>query len=173
MLCSAAASCQRTAPGGPAGQPLAGVTVDAAPASPTAAVPAVPPGLPQAPTQAGLALPPGHPPIAAAPPAVDIPDSLSPADLRVADLTAQAKSLDGQQRTVRGVVVKVNHAILERNWVHVEDRTGKVVVTTTADPPRGAVVSVRGTVSADQDIGAGYRYPVLVRDATVTVEKQP
>lgn len=163
-------ACKRDAAPQRAPEAMQGVAVDAVATTPTAAVPPLPDNLPLPAAATGLALPPGHPPVGQAPNAVAIPEDLTPADLRIADLTAQAKQLDGQQRTVRGVVVKVNHAILERNWIHVQDGSGKVVVTSTDDPPLGAVVRVQGKVAADQDVGAGYTYAVLLRDASVTVE---
>jgi hypothetical protein len=63
-----------------------------------------------------------------------------------------------------------------KNWLHVRDGSGAegtndLTVTTTGTMPNvGDTVLVRGTVSLDKDFGMGYAYPILIEDASVTVE---
>jgi hypothetical protein len=77
---------------------------------------------------------------------------------------------------VRGKVVKVNPAIMGKNWLHVRDGSGgdgtnDLTVTTAGTlPDVGEVVVVSGTVLLDQDFGMGYQYPVIVQDAEITIE---
>lgn len=93
----------------------------------------------------------------------------------VAAIFANKATLAGQAVVVRGKVTKVNTGILDRNWVHLADGTGSagtndLMVTTSATAAVGDVVVVRGKVAVDQDFGGGYRYPVLVEQATLTTE---
>ena len=83
--------------------------------------------------------------------------------------------LAGKPVVVRGKVTKVNNGILGRNWVHLQDGTGAagtndLMVTTNATATVGDVVVVRGKVAVDQDFGGGYRYAVLVEDATLAAK---
>jgi hypothetical protein len=114
----------------------------------------------------GATLPPGHPPIG---PSAEVAVGEFPAaDLRIADLRAKRGEKANQSVQIRGRVVKVNSGILGRNWLHLQDGTeGKLVVTTTAEVAVGALVLVKGTVLVDHDVGAGYKYDVLLQDAVV------
>ena len=76
---------------------------------------------------------------------------------------------------VRGKVVKFIPRIMGRNWIHIQDGTGKqgsddlnVTSTDTAKP--GDVVLVSGKIAYNKDFGAGYLYPVIIEDASVIVE---
>jgi len=123
-------------------------------------------------------MPPGHPPTGgvAARPAATVTEPISPAPggVTVADVWARRASLAGKQVTVRGKVVKFNAQIMGRNWLHIQDGSGKaedkthdLTVTTSAEVKVGDVVMVTGKVAVDKDFGAGYAYPVIVEDAVV------
>jgi hypothetical protein len=100
---------------------------------------------------------------------------LAEADGRtVAEVWAQRRELDGKPVALRGRVVKLNRAIMGRNWLHVQDGSGTpdasnfdLAVTTGDDAQVGDVVVVRGVVHLDKDFGAGYAYPVIVEDAKI------
>jgi hypothetical protein len=89
----------------------------------------------------------------------------------VAELHAQKASLKDKSVTVHGKVVKYNPGIMGKNWLHLRDGTGKSgvdndVTVTTQDPTAvGEVVTVKGKLAVDQDIGMGTPYPVLIQDA--------
>lgn len=92
----------------------------------------------------------------------------------VGEIFTKSKELDNQKVTVRGQVVKVSTMIMGKNWVHIQDGTGDaasnsndLVVTTMAEPAKGSVVLVEGTLHADRDFGAGYRYDVIIEDAEI------
>jgi hypothetical protein len=93
----------------------------------------------------------------------------------VADLYDQSKTLDRKTVAVRGKVVKVSRGIMGKNWVHLRDGSGdagkgtnNLVVTTQDVPKVGDVVTARGTLYKDKDFGAGYKYAVIVEEASVT-----
>jgi hypothetical protein len=93
----------------------------------------------------------------------------------IAEMRAGRAGLGGQQIQVRGKVVKVNNGIMGHNWLHIQDgsaegATGDLTVTTDATAKVGDVVLITGTVAVDRDFGAGYRYDLIVEDASLTVE---
>ena len=66
---------------------------------------------------------------------------------------------------------------MRKTWIHLQDGTGDgatgtndLTVTTGDAVELGSVVTVRGVVGVDRDFGAGYRYDVIVEDATVHAE---
>ena len=88
----------------------------------------------------------------------------------IAAMTAGAAGLAGTQVSVRGKVVKYNGGIMGKNWIHVQDGTGDMTVTTaaTAAPVAlGDVVVLRGTIAVGKDFGGGYSYAVIVEDAAL------
>jgi hypothetical protein len=100
----------------------------------------------------------------------------SGADARtVAEVYAQKAALKEKSVTIRGKVVKFNPGIMGKNWVHLQDGSGKadkgdndVTVTTQDMTAVGDTVLVKGTVRTDKDFGAGYAYPVIVEDAKLS-----
>jgi hypothetical protein len=94
----------------------------------------------------------------------------------IAEIYAQKALLAGKKTAVRGKVVKYNSGIMGKNWIHLKDGTGSagsndLAVTTKGDAKLGDTLLVRGTVVTDKDYGYGYKYPVIIEDAEVTVEK--
>lgn len=94
----------------------------------------------------------------------------------IAEIFEKAAELSGQKVTVRGKVMKVTPKIMGMTWYHIQDGTGEpaakthdLVVTSNSDPLDDAdVVTVEGIVAANKDFGAGYKYAVLVEEATIT-----
>jgi hypothetical protein len=85
-------------------------------------------------------------------------------------------ALAGTQVTLRGKVVKYNGGILGVNWIHLQDGSGNaadgsndITVTSESACKVGDVISVTGTVAIDKDLGAGYKYPVIIERATISV----
>ncbi len=119
-----------------------------------------------------------HPMPAAAPAeAVDLTGiAKAEGGLTVAEVFADPAKLAGQKVIVRGKVVKTNAGIMGTNWVHVRDGSGAegtndLTVTTKGEVPKvGDTVVVSGPASLNKDFGMGYTYPVMLEDATVTVE---
>jgi hypothetical protein len=98
------------------------------------------------------------------------------ADARtVAEVYAQKGTLKEKAVTIRGKVVKFNPGIMGKNWVHLQDGSGKadkgdndITVTTQDMTSVGDTVLAKGTVRIDKDFGAGYAYPVIVEDAKLS-----
>lgn len=90
----------------------------------------------------------------------------------IAELFVQAPTLAGREVLVRGKVVKFNSGIMDKNWIHIQDGTGHVgtkthdlTVTSDQTVSVGKTVLVKGYLTVNRDIGAGYKYPVLIERA--------
>ena len=107
---------------------------------------------------------------------LDFSDIERPAGAKsIAEIFASRTELDGQEILVFGKVVKYNAMIMGKNWIHLQDGTGEpgsndLTVTTQGTASVGDTVLVRGNLGLNRDMGAGYRYDVLIEDATVTVQ---
>ena len=108
--------------------------------------------------------------------AVDLSNiAKAPGGHTVAELFANKASLAGTEVVVRGRVVKSTPEVMGKNWIHIRDGSGgagtnDLAVTTSTAADVGKTVLVRGKLSTDKDFGAGYRYDIIIEDATVAVE---
>ncbi len=95
------------------------------------------------------------------------------AEQRTVEKLYQDKAaLSGHEVQVRGKVVKVNNGVMKRNFLHIQDGTGKegsndLTVTSDETANVGDEVTITGTVAVDKDFGAGYTYPLLVEKAKI------
>jgi hypothetical protein len=90
----------------------------------------------------------------------------------IADLYKDLKKFNGTTIRVKGKVTKVNLAIMNKNWIHLQDGTefdGQFDLTLTSDQQfeAGAVVTVEGKIALDKDFGYGYSYKVLLEDGKI------
>ncbi len=108
------------------------------------------------------------------PPGAVAPSPPAKGGMSVADIWKSRATLAGRKVTVRGKVVKYNGGILGVNWIHLqdgsgtaEDGTNDITVTSEAEAKIGDLITVTGVVTLDKDLGAGYRYPVIIEHATI------
>lgn len=90
----------------------------------------------------------------------------------VAEVFAKKNSLKGKKVAVKGKVTKVSSGIMGKNWLHIQDGSGKegssdLTVTTAEMAAVGDVVTVTGTLAVDKDFGMGYFYNAIMEDASV------
>lgn len=86
------------------------------------------------------------------------------------------ESLSGKKVKVRGMVTKFNPDIMDRNWVHIQDGTGSMntfdlTITTNDHVKIGDVVSFEGIVAVDKDFGHGYKYNLILEEASLQNQK--
>lgn len=114
-------------------------------------------------------------------PTVDDDVNVSVAELEpgknVAWVYANRDSLAGQSVSLRGKVVKYNSNILGWNFIHIQDGSGDaaehnhdLTVTSKGTTAVGDIVVLTGTIVLDKDFGAGYSFPILLEDASLTTE---
>jgi len=91
----------------------------------------------------------------------------------VAAIYAESAQLKGQVVGLNAKVVKISENIMGKNWVTLQDGTGadpdnKLLATTQETVAPGDLVTVKGTINTDVDLGYGYQYKVLLEDASFT-----
>jgi hypothetical protein len=111
----------------------------------------------------------------AATPVAKVAKASGPDARTVAEVVAGKAALNTKTVLVRAQVVKVNLGIMGKNWLHLQDGTGSaadgsndILVTTQDRVAVGDVVSARGKVRTDVNLGGGYAYAVLIEDAAVS-----
>ena len=92
----------------------------------------------------------------------------------VGELYAQKDALKGKEVVVAGKVVKYTPDILDRNWAHIRDGSGSakdgsddVTVILKDQAAVGQVITVRGKVVLNKDLGGMYKFPVALEDASL------
>ena len=123
------------------------------------------------------ALPPGHPaiPMAGEKSATNAVEAIQKPEggKTVAEIWDAKSALSGKPVVVRAKVIKFTPNIMGLNWLHLRDGTGSegrndLTVTTKSVVTVGQVVTASGLLSTGKDFGAGYKYDVIMEDATVT-----
>lgn len=110
-------------------------------------------------------------------PVAPVSETLAPPEggMSIGDLHRRRAELAGQSVVVRGRVTKFTERVLGRNWLHIADGTSDgaaadLTISTEARARVGDVVTATGTVAIDEDLGYGYHYDVLLKDATLAPE---
>jgi hypothetical protein len=110
---------------------------------------------------------------------IAVTEPIAPAEggMTIADVWAKRTSLAGQTVTARGKVMKFNGGIMGRNWLHIQDGSGKaadathdLTITTDAVVKLGDVVTAKGVLAIDKDFSAGYAYKAILESAIVIVK---
>jgi hypothetical protein len=80
----------------------------------------------------------------------------------------------GKSILVKGMCVKMNRDIMNRNWLHIQDGTKDengvlydLTITTSDDVEPGNIVTIEGNITLDKDFGAGYVYPVIMEEGKI------
>jgi hypothetical protein len=102
------------------------------------------------------------------------------AKARGAEARTVAEAVQGRTKLkdktvlIRARVVKVNSGIRGKNWLHLQDGSGKaqdgsndIIVTSKDSAAIGDIVTARGILRTDVTVGPGYAYAVLIEDAVI------
>ena len=90
--------------------------------------------------------------------------------IKIKDLVANSDKYANKEIQITAQVVKVNPAIMDRNWLHLKDGTFDdfdLVATSLEGVPAGHIVTIKGTLVLDRDFGAGYHYDLIIENATL------
>ena len=144
---------------------------DLAPIPQTNAAAAIPAEMPAGanPHQGGMGQ---QAPANAAPPALgSIPKAQNGT---IAEIYKEKTSLKGKEVSVSGKVMKFTPMIMGRNWIHLQDGSGDqkqqnfdLTITLKQPVKVGDVVTLKGKLGLDKDIGSGYFFPVIIEDAVL------
>ena len=93
----------------------------------------------------------------------------------VEELFSKQKELSGAKINVRGKGVKFSSGIMGKNWIHLQDGTGSagtndITVTTNQTAQVGKIVLINGTLTTNKDFGFGYKYDVIIEEASINAE---
>jgi len=92
----------------------------------------------------------------------------------VAEVHEKSASLEKKSIVVKGQVVKFSPNIMGKNWIHIQDGSGDpskgtsdLLVTSSDSAKTGDIVTVKGTLYRDKDFGSGYKYSVIIEEASI------
>ena len=92
----------------------------------------------------------------------------------IGELWRQKDRLASTTVAVRGVVVKYNAGVMGKNWIHLQDGSGDpsagthdLAATTLEAAAVGDTITLMGTARTKVDVGAGYKYALLLENARI------
>lgn len=93
--------------------------------------------------------------------------------ISLAELFDNKDKFKDKKVKIRGLVVKVNTHIMDKNWVHLQDGSGAgadfdLTITTMDVVEVGDVVTFEGTIALEKDFGSGYAYDIIMEKATAS-----
>jgi hypothetical protein len=88
------------------------------------------------------------------------------------DLFSGRDKLEGKTVILTGKVIKFMPDIMSKNWIHLQDGTSyngfnDITITSLAKVKVDEIVTLKGTVVLNKDLGSGYKYDILIEDAVV------
>jgi hypothetical protein len=94
-------------------------------------------------------------------------------EITVAQIFGNRADFAGKLVEIRGIVVKVNESVMDKNWVHIQDGTNfngsyDLTITTQDLADVGEEVTFKGKIILDKNFGSGYFYDVIMEDATIS-----
>jgi len=98
--------------------------------------------------------------------------TLAKGAISIFDLYGTRDKLEGKTVILTGKVVKFMPQIMNKNWVHLQDGSNfngfnDITITTLEKVKIDDIVSLKGKVVLNKDLGSGYKYDVLVEDAVL------
>jgi hypothetical protein len=98
--------------------------------------------------------------------------TLAKGAITIYDLYSNKDKMAGKTVILTGKVVKFNPDIMSKNWVHLQDGTSlkglnDITVATKEEVKVDDIVSMKGTVILNKDLGAGYKYDILIEDGVL------
>jgi len=92
----------------------------------------------------------------------------------VAEVHEKSSSLEKKSIVVKGQVVKFSANIMGKNWIHIQDGSGDpskgtsdLLVTSSDSAKTGDIITVKGTLYRNKDFGSGYKYAVIIEEASI------
>ena len=90
-------------------------------------------------------------------------------EIYLEEIFKNKNSYSNKEVEVKGVVVKVNKNILDKNWIHIIDGTktetnSSLTITSNELVKVGDTVVVNGKIVLDKDFGYGYVYDIILEE---------
>ena len=98
--------------------------------------------------------------------------TLAKGGISVFDLYSTRDKLAGKTVILTGKVIKFMPEIMKKNWIHLQDGSNfngfnDITITTLEKVKIDDIVTLKGKVVLNKDLGSGYKYDVLVEDAVL------
>lgn len=98
--------------------------------------------------------------------------TLAKGGISLFDLYSTRDKLAGKTVVLTGKVVKFMPEIMNKNWIHLQDGTSfngfnDITITSLEKVKVDDIVSLKGTVVLNKDLGSGYKYDILIEDAVL------
>lgn len=98
--------------------------------------------------------------------------TLAKGGISVFDLYSTKDQLAGKTVILTGKVIKFMPEIMKKNWIHLQDGSNfngfnDITITTLEKVKIDDIVTLKGKVVLNKDLGSGYKYDVLVEDAVL------
>ena len=98
--------------------------------------------------------------------------TLAKGGISVFDLYSTRDKLVGKTVILTGKVIKFTPEIMNKNWVHLQDGSNfngfnDITITTLEKVKVDEIVTLKGKVVLNKDLGSGYKYDVLIEDAVL------
>ena len=98
--------------------------------------------------------------------------TLAKGGISIFDLYSTKDKLAGKTVVLTGKVVKFMPEIMNKNWIHLQDGTSlkglnDITITTLAKVKVDEIITLKGTVVLNKNLGSGYKYDILVEDAVL------
>ena len=98
--------------------------------------------------------------------------TLAKGGISLYDLFSSRDKLEGKTVILTGKAVKFMPEIMNKNWIHLQDGTSfngfnDITITTLEKVKVDAIVTLKGKVVLNKDLGSGYKYDILIEDAAV------
>jgi hypothetical protein len=92
--------------------------------------------------------------------------------ISIKELYADLNKFENKVVKVKGKVTVYNPEIMNRNWIHIQDGTGfednfDLTITSNDEVKVGDIVAFEGKIAVDKDFGFGYKYKVLLENASL------
>lgn len=92
--------------------------------------------------------------------------------ISVHDLFLGKDKWAGKTVILTGKVVKFMPQIMSKNWVHLQDGSSyngfnDITINTLAKVKENEIVTLKGIVVLNKDLGSGYKYDILIEDAVL------
>ncbi len=97
------------------------------------------------------------------------------AGMTVGEIFEKRDTLNDIEVVLNGKVMKVSKNILKKNWITLTDGTGtspdnKIIALTTDTAEVNDLITIKGTVKINVDLGSGYKYKLLINDAKIITQ---
>ena len=92
--------------------------------------------------------------------------------ITIAELFSNKNLYAGKKIKIKGEVTKFTKAIMDKNWIHIQDGTesnGKfeLTITSATEVKVGDVINLEGKIILNKDFGYGYFFEVMMEDAVL------